>query len=65
MISMIDELLEFVVASVILVTGLGIVLVLWGADPEFATSLISGVTKLGVYILVLGVLIAIPLSLFQ
>lgn len=65
MISMIDELLEFVVASVILVTGLGIVLVLWGADPEFATSLISGVTKLGVYILVLGVLIAIPLSLFR
>lgn len=62
---MIDDLLELVVASIILVTGVGIVLVLWGADPEFAMSLISGVTKLGIYILVIGVLIAIPLSLFR
>ncbi|WP_132057399.1 hypothetical protein [Halorussus amylolyticus] len=62
---MIDDLLEFVVASVILVTGVGIVSVLWGADPEFATSLISGVTKLGVYVLVMGILVAIPLSFFR
>lgn len=62
---MMDNLVELVVASIILVSGLGIVLVLWGADPEFATSLISSVTKLGVYILVIGVLVAIPLSLFR
>ena len=62
---MIDDLLEFVVASIILVSGAGVVLVLWGGDPELATSLISGVTELGVYIIVIGVLIGIPLSLFR
>lgn len=62
---MIDDLIELVVAGIILVTGMGIVLVLWGADPEIATSLISGVTKFGVYILFIGVLVAIPLSIFR
>lgn len=62
---MMDNLLELVVSVIILVTGVGIALVLLGADPELATSLISGVTKFGVYILVVGVLVAIPLALLQ
>lgn len=62
---MIDELIELVVAGMILVTGVGIVLVLWGVDPAIATSLITGVTELGVYILVVGVLVAIPVALLR
>lgn len=62
---MIDNLVELVVASIILATGAGIVLVLWGADPEVATSLVSGVAKLGVYTLIVGILIAIPISFFR
>ena len=62
---MMDNLIEIVVAGIILVAGLGIVFVLWGGDPELATSLIYGVTKLGVYILVIGVLVAIPVGLFR
>lgn len=62
---MIDNLVEFVVAVIILTVGVGIASILLGADTEFATSLISGVTTLGVYILIVGVLIAIPVALFQ
>jgi|GEM_PF-5655926 len=62
---MIDELIELVVAGIILATGVGIVLILWGADPAIATSLITGVTELGVYILFVGVLVAIPVVLFR
>jgi hypothetical protein len=62
---MIEDLVELVVASIILVTGAGIVLVLWGADPAVATSLVSGVVELGIYILLLGILIAMPISFFR
>lgn len=62
---MMDKIVELVVAGIILVIGVGTVLVLWGADPEVATSLITGVTKLGVYILVAGVLVSIPVALFR
>jgi hypothetical protein len=62
---MIDNLIEIVVTGIIITIGVGIVLVVWGADPELATSLITRVTKLGVYILVIGVLVAIPVGLFQ
>lgn len=62
---MMDNLIEAVVATIVLVTGFAIALLLWGADPQIATSLISGVTELGVFILVIGTLIAIPISLFR
>ena len=62
---MMDELLEFVVGGIILTIGLGIVLVIWGADPGFVTSLISGVTKFGVYIIIIAAIVSIPLSLLQ
>ena len=62
---MIDDLVEFVVAGIILATGVGIALVIWGGDPEVATALIKGATQLGVFILVFGLLVAIPLSMLR
>ncbi len=62
---MIDKLVELVVASIIVVIGVGVALVLEGANPEIAENLISSATELGVYILVIGVLVAIPLSLIR
>lgn len=62
---MMNNLIELVVASIILVAGLGIVFVIWGGDPELATSLIHGFTELAVYILVIGVLVAISVGLLR
>lgn len=62
---MMNNLIELVVAGIILVAGVGIALVVLGAEPGLAMSLINGVTKLLVYILVIGVLVAIPLSLLR
>jgi len=60
-----DDLLEFVVAGIILASGAGIALVLLGLDPEIGTVLISGVTRIGVIILVVGVMMSIPYALVQ
>ena len=62
---MMDDLIEFVVAGIILASGAGIALVLLGLDPEIGTVLISGVTRIGVIILVVGVMMAIPYALVQ
>lgn len=62
---MIDNLIEFTVAGIILAVGAGVVLVLLGGSPEIATSLISGVTRVGVVVLIVGILVAIPLSVYQ
>lgn len=60
-----DDLIEFVVAGIILASGAGIALVLLGLDPEIGTVLISGVTRIGVIILVVGVMMSIPYALVQ
>jgi len=62
---MIDKLAEVVLAGIILVVGLGIFLITRGADPDVIVSLISGVTEFGVFILVIGILVAIPLSILS
>ena len=62
---MIDKLAEVVLAGIILVVGLGIFLIARGADPDVIVSLISGVTEFGVFILVIGILVAIPLSILS
>ncbi len=62
---MIDKLIELVVASIILVIGIGIGLVLLGADTGAVSSLITGFTRLGVYTLIIAVLLAIPISMIR
>lgn len=62
---MIDKLAEVVLTGIILVVGLGIFLITRGADPDVIVSLISGVTEFGVFILVIGILAAIPLSILS
>jgi len=62
---MIDKLAEVILAGIILVVGLGIFLITRGADPDVIVSLISGVTEFGVFILVIGILVAIPLSILS
>lgn len=62
---MMDDLIEFVVAGIVLVSGVGIALALLGLDPEIVTALISGITRVGVFVLVIGAMIAIPYGLVQ
>jgi len=62
---MTESIVEAGVAGIILVVGFGITAVLLGADPNFAASLISSATELGVYIIIAGVLVSIVLSIFR
>lgn len=62
---MTENIVEFGVAGIILVTGLGITAVMLGADPDLAVSLIGSATELGIYIILVGVLVSFLFSLFR